>query len=126
VEGHASAALDFFATPRLPPAAASPRTRERGRGGAGVEEEDPSEMVLNGPIGEAQLAILFLFWEIWIIPLKKISRFRYMPLQVNDMWGSHESMTCGVNGIYLNFGFFNGMHPIIPKCFCFCFYFYFF
>jgi hypothetical protein len=49
-----------------------------------------------------------------------------MPLQVNDMWGSYESMTCGVNGIYLNFGFFNGMHPIIPKCFCFCFYFYFF
>jgi hypothetical protein len=30
------------------------------------------------------------------------------------MWGSHESMTCGVNGIYLNFGSFNGMHPIIP------------
>jgi hypothetical protein len=24
-------------------------------------------------------------------------------------------MTCGVNGIYLNFGSFNGMHPIIPK-----------
>jgi hypothetical protein len=29
------------------------------------------------------------------------------------MWGSHESMTCGVNGMYLNFGSFNGMHPII-------------
>jgi hypothetical protein len=39
----------------------------------------------------------------------------YVPLQVNDMWGSHELMTCGVNGIYLNFGSFNGMHPIIPN-----------
>jgi hypothetical protein len=31
------------------------------------------------------------------------------------MWGSHESMTCGDNGIYLNFGPFNSMHPIIPS-----------
>jgi hypothetical protein len=30
------------------------------------------------------------------------------------MWGSHESMTCGINGIHLNFGSFNGMDPIIP------------
>jgi hypothetical protein len=34
---------------------------------------------------------------------------------VNGMWGSHESMTCEFNGIYLNFGSFNGMHPIISS-----------
>jgi hypothetical protein len=28
--------------------------------------------------------------------------------------GSHESMTCGVDGMYLDFGFFSGMDPIIP------------
>jgi hypothetical protein len=33
---------------------------------------------------------------------------------VNDMWGSHGSMTCGVNGIYLTFGSFNGIDLIIP------------
>jgi hypothetical protein len=33
------------------------------------------------------------------------------------MSDSHESMTCGVNGIYLSFGSFNGMDPIIPKTF---------
>jgi hypothetical protein len=45
------------------------------------------------------------------IPLKD-PKFRYISLQVNDMWGSHESMICVVNGIYLTFGSFNGMDPI--------------
>jgi hypothetical protein len=26
----------------------------------------------------------------------------------------HESMTCGVHGIYLKFGSFNGIDPIVP------------
>jgi hypothetical protein len=30
------------------------------------------------------------------------------------MWGSHKSITCGVNGIYLNLQSFNGIDPIIP------------
>jgi hypothetical protein len=29
--------------------------------------------------------------------------------------GPHESMTCGVHGIYLKFGSFNGIDPIVPK-----------
>jgi hypothetical protein len=29
--------------------------------------------------------------------------------------GPHESMTCGVHGIYLKFGSFNGIYPIVPK-----------
>jgi hypothetical protein len=28
--------------------------------------------------------------------------------------GPHELMTCGVNGIYLKFGSFNGIDPIVP------------
>jgi hypothetical protein len=28
--------------------------------------------------------------------------------------GPHESMTCGVHDIYLKFGFFNGIDPIVP------------
>jgi hypothetical protein len=32
--------------------------------------------------------------------------------------GPHESMTCGVHGIYLKFGFFNGIDPIVPKIYC--------
>jgi hypothetical protein len=30
------------------------------------------------------------------------------------MWGPHESMTCGGNGIYLKLQPFNGIDPIIP------------
>jgi hypothetical protein len=29
--------------------------------------------------------------------------------------GPHGSMTCGVHGIYLKFGSFNGIDPIVPK-----------
>jgi hypothetical protein len=31
--------------------------------------------------------------------------------------GPHESMTCGVHGIYLKFGSFNGIDPIVPLIF---------
>jgi hypothetical protein len=51
--------------------------------------------------------------EIWIIPLKDL-KVRYISWQVNDMWGSYESMTFEVNCIYLTFGSFNGIDPIIP------------
>jgi hypothetical protein len=36
-----------------------------------------------------------------------VKRVRYIPLQVNDMWGSHDSITCEFNGTYLTFGSFN-------------------
>jgi hypothetical protein len=50
-----------------------------------------------------QLPTLVMF--VKSIPLKD-PKVRYIPLQVNDMWGSHESMTCGVNGIYIYFCIF--------------------
>jgi hypothetical protein len=33
--------------------------------------------------------------------------------------GPHESMTCEVHGIYLKFGSFNGIDPIVPKNYMF-------
>jgi hypothetical protein len=33
--------------------------------------------------------------------------------------GLHESMTCGVHGIYLKFGSFNGIDPIVPTMFAY-------
>jgi hypothetical protein len=52
--------------------------------------------------------------EIWIIPLKD-HHFGSIPLPSHLHVGPHESMTCGVHGIYLKFGSFNGIDPIVPK-----------
>ena len=44
-----------------------------------------------------------------------------IPTYLTDMWGSHESMTCGSDGIYLTFGSFNGTNLIFPtllSCVC--------
>jgi hypothetical protein len=48
------------------------------------------------------------------IPLKD-HHFRSIPLLSHLHVGPHESMTCGVHGIYLKFGSFNGIDPIVPK-----------
>jgi hypothetical protein len=48
------------------------------------------------------------------IPLKD-HHFRSIPLLSHLHVGTHESMTCGVYGIYLKFGSFNGIDPNIVK-----------
>jgi hypothetical protein len=47
------------------------------------------------------------------IPLKD-HHFGSIPLLSHLHVGPHESMTCGVYGIYLKFGSFNGIDPIVP------------
>jgi hypothetical protein len=47
------------------------------------------------------------------IPLKD-HHFGSIPLLSHLHVGPHESMTCGVHGIYLKFGSFNGIDPIVP------------
>jgi hypothetical protein len=49
------------------------------------------------------------------IPLKD-HHFGSIPLLSHLHVGPHELMTCGVHGIYLKFGSFNGIDPIVP-CF---------
>ena len=48
------------------------------------------------------------------IPLKD-HHFGSIPLLSHLHVGPHESMTCGVHGIYLKFGSFNGIDPIVPR-----------
>jgi hypothetical protein len=50
------------------------------------------------------------------IPLKD-HHFGSIPLLSHLHVGPHESMTCGVHGIYLKFGSFNGIDPIVPLIF---------
>jgi hypothetical protein len=47
------------------------------------------------------------------IPLKD-HHFGSIPLLSHLHVGPHESMTCWVHGIYLKFGSFNGIDPIVP------------
>jgi hypothetical protein len=47
------------------------------------------------------------------IPLKD-HHFGSIPLLSHLHVGTHESMTYGVHGIYLKFGSFNGIDPIVP------------
>jgi hypothetical protein len=48
------------------------------------------------------------------IPLKD-HHFGSIPLLSHLHVGPHESMTCGVHDIYLKFGSFNDIDPIVPK-----------
>jgi hypothetical protein len=48
------------------------------------------------------------------IPLKD-HHFGSIPLLSHLHVGPHESITCGVHDIYLKFGSFNGIDPIVPK-----------
>jgi hypothetical protein len=50
------------------------------------------------------------------IPLKD-HQFGSIPLLSHLHVGPYESMTCGVHGIYLKFGSFNGIDPIVPFLF---------
>jgi hypothetical protein len=47
------------------------------------------------------------------IPLKD-HHFGFIPLLSNLHVGPHESITCGIHDIYLKFGSFNGIDPIVP------------
>jgi hypothetical protein len=113
---------------------------ERGRGKRTMVELDsggPGEAGLLGfgnanKLGSTCRSIqvsefdFFLFFPgNLIIPLKD-PKVRYIiPSQVNNMWSSHESVTCGVNCIYLTFvsfydildliiSFFFGIPPYPP------------
>jgi hypothetical protein len=55
----------------------------------------------------------FLLGKFGSIPLKD-HHFKSIPLLSHLHVGPHESMTCGVHGIYLKFGSFNGIDPIVP------------
>jgi hypothetical protein len=52
--------------------------------------------------------------EIWIHTIKR-SPLWTIPLLSHLHVGPHESMTCGVHGIYIKFRSFNGIDPIVPK-----------
>jgi hypothetical protein len=54
------------------------------------------------------------------IPLKD-HHFGSIPLLSHLHVGPHESMTCGVHGIYLKFGSFNGIDPIVPFIYVYIF-----
>jgi hypothetical protein len=60
--------------------------------------------------------VIFLFGKFGSIPLKD-HHFGSIPLLSHLHVGPHESMTCGVHGIYLKFGSFNGIDPIVPSYF---------
>jgi hypothetical protein len=55
---------------------------------------------------------IFFFWKFGYIPLKD-HHFGSIPLLSHLHVSPHESMTCGIHGIYLKFGSFNGIDPIV-------------
>jgi hypothetical protein len=55
----------------------------------------------------------FFYGKFGSIPLKD-HHFGSIPLLSHLHVGPHESITCGVHGIYLKFGSFNGIDPIVP------------
>jgi hypothetical protein len=55
----------------------------------------------------------FLKGKFGSIPLKD-HHFGSIPLISHLHVGPHESMTCRVHGIYLKFGSFNDIDPIVP------------
>jgi hypothetical protein len=57
--------------------------------------------------------LLYQLGKFGSIPLKD-HHFGSIPLLSHLHVGPHESMTCGVHGIYLKFGSFNGIDPIVP------------
>jgi hypothetical protein len=57
--------------------------------------------------------VCFFLGKFGSIPLKD-HHFGSIPLLSHLHVGPHESMTCGVHGIYLKFGSFNGIDPIVP------------
>jgi hypothetical protein len=68
-------------------------------------------------IGTKKGGVRFFFWKFGSIPLKD-HHFGSITLLSYLHVGPHELMTCGVHGIYLKFGSFNGIDPIVPFFFC--------
>jgi hypothetical protein len=60
--------------------------------------------------------IVYFFGKFGSRPLKD-HHFGSIPLLSHLHVGPHESITCGVHGIYLKFGSFNGIDPIVPYFF---------
>jgi hypothetical protein len=63
--------------------------------------------------GLQNITLTIFFGKFGSIPLKD-HHFGSIPLLSHLHVGPHESMTCGVHGIYLKFGSFNGIDPIVP------------
>jgi hypothetical protein len=59
-----------------------------------------------------RFTLFFFFLKFGSRPLKD-HHFGSIPLLSHLHVGPHESMTCGVHGIYLKFGSFNGIDPIV-------------
>jgi hypothetical protein len=72
--------------------------------------------LFNGNIWDSHLLVrqvLLIKGKFGSIPLKD-HHFGSIPLLSHLHVGPHESMTYGVHGIYLKFGSFNGIDPIVP------------
>jgi hypothetical protein len=67
-------------------------------------------------VHSSQALASFFVGKFGSIPLKD-HHFGSIPLLSHLHVGPHESMTCGVHGIYLKFGSFNGIDPIVPFLF---------
>jgi hypothetical protein len=67
------------------------------------------------PLSSLELEIYYYNQSVvkQTIPLKD-HHFGFIPLLSHLHVGPHESMTCGVYGIYLKFGSFNGIDPFVP------------
>jgi hypothetical protein len=57
--------------------------------------------------------LYYIYGKFGSIPLKD-HHFGSIPLLSHLHVSPHESMTCGVHDIYLKFGSFNGIDPIVP------------
>ena len=93
------------------------RDTERHTAGVGLSLRPPHlNQSLPSPMGATAAAgtsVPFILGKFGSIPLKD-HHFGSIPLLSHLHVGPHESMTCGVHGIYLKFGSFNGIDPIVP------------
>jgi hypothetical protein len=62
---------------------------------------------------ELNILVIYFLEKFGSIPLKD-HHFGSIPLLSHLHVGPHESMICGVHGIYLKFGSFNDIDPIVP------------
>jgi hypothetical protein len=73
----------------------------------------PTSMIANATLKGDFKRKLYRRGKFGSIPLKD-HHFGSIPLLSHLHVGPHESMTCEVHGIYLKFGSFNGIDPIVP------------
>ena len=82
-----------------------------------IKSSDPCplhlELRLFATVASKFFLLHYYFGKFGSIPLKD-HHFGSIPLLSHLHVGPHESMTCGVHGIYLKFGSFNGIDPIVP------------